>query len=855
MRLELFDRNRKRQTDLRQALGAQLVRFARHPKQALALMAIVTVAAGALAAKLSFESSYLALLPAHSPEVAAIDAVRRYTGGTNELVVAIGGREAARLPFARRITARLNRLPVVQWAELEFPVGFFEKGGLLLLPTEALAELHQRLSQEINLAKLKANPLALELDEDEGAKPEAQPAGLAVALRQQIERRLGGPLRRTRTTADGRYLMMLVRPKAASSELAEGKRVLAEIQAVIDSERSRDDGLQVRLGGSLLVNQAEHRTMSADLALASLLALVFAVGLLTLVTRRAKTLAIIALPLVVGLVVTLALAKLLIGHLNLVSGFMVAALVGLGVDFGIHLHLRYLDERAGNPALAPGDAMGAAIRATFPACLTSALTTAVAFFALLMADFRGFSEYGLIAGVGVIVMLVTTFAFLPALGLLLGPTPGAADRSGQRRLDNVRPLSRPLAWAMVASALALALFSAARVPEARFYNDFKKLKGNSEALRFDDYLTRELGGSLAPAVVMVDSLDAARRAEAVAGKHLAMKVGGIERALSLATLMPKASSEQRELLRRIRASAEQALQLGALRAEDAVALRLVYEATTAQPWDQAAVPGFFRTRLVGHSGGSSKYFLLLWPHSELRDDRVISVWAAELRSFGEDLRRAGISAQILDENLIAARVVELIRADGPRVLWGAALAVLFLLIVDLRRPREVLLAAGSVLVGLGTMVGLMVGFGLQLNLFNAVVLPTVLGIGIDNAVHVLHAYRERGRGSLALVMATSGRAALLSSATTAVGFGSAVVAHHLGLHQMALLALLGVGTTFLCSTVVLPALLRLAEGTGAQLADAGRVAEADSELETVRLPALPAPQISTSSPNWASSSQ
>ena len=116
--------------------------------------------------------------------------------------------------------------------------------------------------------------------------------------------------------------------------------------------------------------------------------------------------------------------------------------------------------------------------------------------------------------------------------------------------------------------------------------------------------------------------------------------------------------------------------------------------------------------------------------------------------------------------------------------------------------------------GLTSMVGVMVLFEIPLNLFNAVVLPSVLGIGIDNAVHLMHTYRARGEGSIPKAVATTGRAALLSSATTAIGCGSAIVAHHLGLHQMGLLALIGIGATFVTATVVLPALLRVLESDG-----------------------------------------
>jgi predicted RND superfamily exporter protein len=80
--------------------------------------------------ELKFESSYLALLPENAPEVAAIHEVKKYTGGTAELVIAVGGKEKNRLPFAKKLAARLNKTQLVKWAQVEFPVGFFEQNGL-----------------------------------------------------------------------------------------------------------------------------------------------------------------------------------------------------------------------------------------------------------------------------------------------------------------------------------------------------------------------------------------------------------------------------------------------------------------------------------------------------------------------------------------------------------------------------------------------------------------------------------------------------------------------------------------------------------------------------------------------------
>ncbi len=824
---------RRAQRLLREALERFAVSVTARPLRMLALALVLGAAALYATSYLRLESSYLALLPQDAPEVEAIETVKRYSGGTAELVIAVGGPKERRLPYARKVVSKLNSSGLVAWAEAELPTAFFRHHFLYFAKISDLERARGLLEERIAEAKRKANPLLLDLDEDDDEPQKGQGPNPLAQLRSILKARRA-ELKRTRTTSDDRYLLISVKPRAAASQLDEGKKVLAGIQRVLHDVRSAgDEQIEVRLAGSLVTNQEQNQRMSTDLSSASLLALLLAIGLITVVSRRLSATLVVAIPLVLGVLLTLAVATIAIGHLNLVSGFLVAALVGLGVDFGIHLYLRYLDELALTANDAPR-AMRTAIAATFGPCLTAAVTTSAAFLALIIADFRGFSEYGLIAAIGVLLTLAVTFITMPPLALLIARyARPCVDDHTRKRLRNTRQLSRPLAWAMVAAGFAFVALSGVKLRDLKFYNNFKRLKGGSAQVAFDDFITREVGGSLSPALLMVDDLSSAKRAERLLRAHIERRGENspIAKVVSIASLLPRDLDRRTQLLEDLRSQLAMVLAQddGAMSAADKRTLLELYRATTAQPWGVKAVPRTFRQRLVARKGG--KYFVLLWPSKPLEDDRRIAAWADELRLAMGKLEREGVKALVLDENLIAARVVELIRADGPRVLWLAAGAVLLILIIDFRRFDRVLLVGSSVVLGVTAMLGVMVLFDMSLNLFNAVVLPTVLGIGIDNAVHLMHAYQERGRGSVPLVVATSGRAALLSSATTAIGFGSSIIAHHLGIQQLGVLALIGVGTTFLASTVLLPAVLRLFEGDGS---------EATPELVTA-----PAPRTST----------
>lgn len=136
--------------------------------------------------------------------------------------------------------------------------------------------------------------------------------------------------------------------------------------------------------------------------------------------------------------------------------------------------------------------------------------------------------------------------------------------------------------------------------------------------------------------------------------------------------------------------------------------------------------------------------------------------------------------------------------------------------LDFRNSRDALLALVPPLGGALIMFGLMGLLGIDLNPANLIVLPLVLGIGVDDGVHVIHDFREQ-RGEYKTSPSTI-NAIVLTSLTSMIGFGSMMVASHRGLYSVGMVLVIGVGSCLIVSLVTLPALLtvldRLDSGTG-----------------------------------------
>jgi len=133
------------------------------------------------------------------------------------------------------------------------------------------------------------------------------------------------------------------------------------------------------------------------------------------------------------------------------------------------------------------------------------------------------------------------------------------------------------------------------------------------------------------------------------------------------------------------------------------------------------------------------------------------------------------------------------------------------LLIDLRSFVDTFLVLTPLLAALAWVTGFMYVFDIKLNLYNMVAFPTIIGMGIDNGVHIFHRYRETGKGSLRLVLRTTGMALLATSLTTMVGFSGLVPAIHPALTSIGVLSLIGLGSCFIASVTLLPALLQIRE--------------------------------------------
>jgi len=188
-----------------------------------------------------------------------------------------------------------------------------------------------------------------------------------------------------------------------------------------------------------------------------------------------------------------------------------------------------------------------------------------------------------------------------------------------------------------------------------------------------------------------------------------------------------------------------------------------------------------------------------------------NVWqdAELLKRFADDLERVSDKATGMPS--VFRALIEIIGRDGRNAALLTLVIVFLLLWVDFRNPGHSLMAMIPLALGVFWMVGLMHLTGMKLTVMNFMGLPMIIGIGIDDGVHILHRWRHEGKGKIRIVFSSTGKAILLTSLTTMLAFGSLVFSIWRGFGQLGGALFLGVGACFLTTVIILPGIIGMLE--------------------------------------------
>lgn len=599
------------------------------------------------------------------------------------------------------------------------------------------------------------------------------------------------------------------------------------------------DRVETFITGDPALRAEELESVTTGIGLSFLISFIL-VAVLLLVCYRSGWLAAITLAsLVITIVLTSAFAAAFIGQLNLVSIAFTVLLVGLGLDFAIHLILHYRER------LGFGQSKTAALRGSMhevgPALVLAAITTTLAFLSFTPTAFDGIAQLGMIAGAGVIIALFVSITFTPAA---LSVAPVRLPRVDLARQNGRRSLAERLSAPVAVAVVLFGLFSLAFLPQARFDADpmslrdptSQSVKGFNLLFSDDDTLPYRLSR-------LVGGAD-----EATATASRAKQLDTVLSARSLPDFVPSAQDTKLELIDF--ASASLAFALDAAPEPSTLATG---EGARALETRLAAVyskgPAADLAALLGQAKGDAQAMARIernifrfWPSlvERLRLqfnadyvtlDDLPEALVSRYRSPGGEWRVDILPREDVREPAALARFVSSVEALYPDISGGAVqtlkageiisasmlqatgialviiAVVLFLLV---RRPGMVFLMMAPLALAASLTIAAGVILNIPFNYANVIVLPLLLGIGVDSGIHLVMRNQQVKAGEGVYGTSTP-RAVLFSALTTVGSFGSLMLSPHRGTASMGELLSIAIAFTLLCTLFVLPAAFRLGE--------------------------------------------
>ncbi len=891
---------------IRKLLAATVLAYPRITLISALLLTLVSIQV--TVQRLSFTSTRAALAPLTGRLAVLQEHYHRAFGNPQQAVIVIQSDDLeGSKRFAAALAGRLRaRVPGIQEVVYRFDLTSLENRFLLYLSTQELTDLKEKLQEHRALLEgLSSEPGVnrlfhllqreisaalvghvftgfLEEGEEEGKRPvELEPL---VTLLQQLNAWAETPQVFTSPwgkffvgaddngdrdgyllSEDNRLLFVLATLKEDPESFLKFRRSIEGIRKEISALKQRYAGIKAGVTGDPALEYDEVTAAQRDSGLATIISLVGVAALVVVVFRGVVRPLMGTVALAMGVCWAFGFAAVTVGHLNMLSVVLAPMLIGIGMDYGIHLLARYEEERGHGHSIR--EALERALEGAGPGIVHAAVTTAVALYTLMLTKISALQELGFITGSGLLLTLASTSVVLPPLLLLWDRRKAGASVVSPSR--SLRPpgfleaaYRRPRA--VLAISGLVTVFALYALSKIGFDGNVLRLQAEgTESVAWELNIIKNSERSTAYGVILARTLEGVRQ------KSRALEVlPSIGKVESIATVMPEDQERKLPVIRELRPLLDgvgiEEADLAPLDLDGLLDTLNRIKAKMLTPdmvkaddrKDQPPLEMMGRVRSL-----IEKFESLLTQRDPEGIRQSLSRYQVELfRDFREKialLRRAVASGPVRIEDLPADLKRQFVGRDGSYLLrayprqnpWEltsqaafvadlrrvdpdaigdpveaheviaamvrgykevgiyALIGVAILLLLNLRDLRYFLLAKVPLLLGAVWTAGLMQVFQLQFNLANLIIVPLIVAPGVENGLLIVHRYREEAES--AVLPRSIGKGVALSCLTTMIGFGSLMIAHHRGAFSIGLLVTLGVGSILVVSLMVLPALLTI----------------------------------------------
>jgi len=888
----------------------------KRPWWTLLWIMIVTIVCAGMAGQLSISTEYTDMMPQDDPSVIEFNTITDEYNATSTLYMVAEGDEQALRAFADEVVPRIKALDqYVRDVVYMAPRDFMAEHALMLMKSSDL-ENSRTLFEDPNLVGFLTNlndsfeKEYIQSEEQISNREQEQGAvrfldGIQTWV-DEFDGALEGRVEGAGAAAseailfgsdylqswDRRMMTFQVMTTFAIFDLKSMVECPDSIEAII-LPAAEKYGVDAGLTGSIVIGRDKMAALSTDMLVITLLALVGVLILFMVAFRMVVAPFLAIITLIFGVLWAMGLAWPLAGVLNMMTAMMGVMLVGLGIDFSIHIIAVYTELRAkGEDILA---SMVGTLTKSGKGIITGGFTTAIAFMTLIFGKTDGMRQFGLVLGVGIIMTMIAALTILPTMLVIRERFWGRLRKDAKPRPTRdvsyhflgsfAQWLSRRWVFSLVAVVVVVGFLGYRGFQLEMDYDSRNLLPKGLKSLELQDRLIDAFDMDPDNAMVTATSLEEAYILTEAAKK--APTVGVVNSIVDL--LPPPSEQEQRKELvdevrrvvsraqisstftsadlnklkaevERLEANVMEIQSMALIGGQDKVYLKsgllvgvvpdeedptitaLHKRLSPSMPDITVGTLSALRERLGTDGGPLSNVrrfhrdFAAAFKPAVMRmastETLTIESLPLEIRNqyvgkSGEHFLIYVYSRQNIWDRQYQARLVEDMKEVSPRatgmpLIYSAlmqgmladgklamqlALGIIFLLLLaDFRNVWKAFLAIVPLIFGVLLMVGVMQLSGMMLSFIGFYAIPIIIGIGIDDGVHIIHRYNVEGSREHATVFSSTGRAILLTSLTTMLAFGSLWFASMVGMGDLGVVLFIGVGSCFVATVLIIPVL-------------------------------------------------
>lgn len=801
----------------------------RNYARVLLLMLPITAIAGFYTFKLfsDIRTDIATLLPQQDVSVRQMRYIVDKVGGLGYLFVSVHSPDfETNKKTMEKIATKVAKLPADLISNYEYKTDelekFFRKHGLYYMSVQDVKSLKKILERRMSDIRLEAAGSLLEAPDYK--KSDAQ---IKKIVNKYDEDVMGKKFPHGYfASADGKDLAMVITPVGSTNDVEFSRRLISvfgEINNSVKQEFPSDAKLEIGISGvyvSLIeniINVVEDATTTALLTFA----LVFFA--LYLYYRNMRTLFVISVTVLTGVTIAFGISYFAIGYLNQLSVFLGAIIVGNGINFSIIQMSRYFEER--RKYISVRRSILRSVVYTLSATGMAAFTASLAYGILSFTKFQGFSKFGVMGGIGMVVSWLISYLLIPSLSVFADKVrPLDPKRLQSKKRDrffkwianSIRRRNKVLTYSLflvvpVSIVLSMVYLSVDRME----YQTTNLGNRNMGAYGTENYygkrVEKVLGNGIAPALLYAKDRKSASAYASALKKEVEEQrmnhpnkreiIGDVR---WIDEMIPTEQKQKFAVIQEMRKIFPKKY-LNLLKGKNKKWGKEFSEMLYSSPVTVKNLPQVIRRMFTDLQGDIGRIFYL--SPGKAVDVHNVHNLIEFTNALKKRLPIEDDTVRMASDSTIFSDIVVDVSHEGPIVTAIALALVLLLILLGSRSLRDFFIVSSFLGMGMFAFVAILLLVDMRLNFFNYVTIPITIGIGADYAINFYYRYRIEGRGRAYQTVVSTGSAVALCSLTTIIGYGTMIIANNLSLSSFGLMAIIGEFACVIFALYYLPAFL------------------------------------------------